>query len=114
VTNALSSNAFAVMYVINAVLAMASLAFLEVFLRRLKRSEPRVHQTLGEPLVFTNNTGLNTIRAVWFLLSRQYRSLGDERARKLGGVALGLLLSALALGAITTLYFAMFPGKPSI
>lgn len=105
---------FAVMYVVNALLALASLIAIEVFLRRLRRSEPQVHKDLGEPLVFTNNTGLNTLRAVGFLFLRRYRGLPDASVRKLGSFALAVLLFTLAVGGITALYFSVFPGAPSI
>lgn len=105
---------FAALYIVNALIALGGLIAVEVFLRSLRVCAPEVHRELGEPSVFANNTGLNTIRAVGFLLFRKHRVLPDRRARRLGDIAFAVLVSSLVTGGIAAVCFSIYLGRPSI
>lgn len=98
-----SENLFTVMYFVNAALALICLIVFECFLRCLKASQPKVHEALGEPSIFTNNTGLNTLRAVVFLFRRKYRHFSDDRLKLFGDFALATTAFVLVVGGATTL-----------
>ena len=106
----LSKNAFVVMYVLNAVLALSCLGTIHLLLSRLRREHSVVHKALGEPSLFQNNTVSNGLRVLGFLLTRKYREVPDEHVRKLGSIALALLVTVLATGVVTTMLF--FPWLP--
>ena len=108
--NSTFQNPFVVMYVLNGLVALAWLICVELLLSRLRHGHSVVHKELGEPSLFSNNTVSNGLRVVRFLLARKYRSIPDERVRKLGGIALALLLIVFATSAFTTtLFFAQSP-----
>jgi len=89
---------------------LAYLVLVSRLFGRLKREHPTVYRDLGEPS-FLNNSILNSLRTIKFLVYGSYRSLQDPRINSLAAVVRGLFIVSLILYCLCAVVLTLYWGS---
>jgi hypothetical protein len=77
-------------------------------LRRLESQHPAVHESIGSPSLFLNNTPRNNVLFFRWIWNRRFESLNDSKSIALSRLVRSLLLGLLAgLVVMIALFLAL-------
>jgi RsiW-degrading membrane proteinase PrsW (M82 family) len=77
-------------------------------LRRLESQHPAVHESIGSPSLFLNNTPRNNLLFFRWIWNRDFKSLDDSKSIALSRLVRSLLLGVLAgLVVMIALFLAL-------